>query len=146
MGVDVFKITADPIKPDDLFAGVVRDENGAVATFAGVVRNHSGDKQTDYLVYEAYPVMAEKKMAEIGDELKAQWGVVDVAMVHRVGKLEIGEISVLIAVASPHRAEALAACQYAIDRLKQIVPIWKKEVGVGGESWVEGPQAAYEGS
>ena len=65
-------------------------------------------------------------------------------MIHRVGKLEIGEISVLIAVASPHRAEALAACQYAIDRLKQIVPIWKKEVGVGGESWVEGPQAAYE--
>ena len=142
----MFKVTEDPIKPDDLFAGVVRDENGAVATFAGVVRNHSGDKQTDYLVYEAYPVMAEKKMAEIGDELKAQWGVVDVAMVHRVGKLEIGEISVLIAVASPHRAEALAACQYAIDRLKQIVPIWKKEVGVGGESWVEGPQAAYEGS
>ena len=146
MGADVFKITEDPIKSDDLFAGVVRDENGAVATFAGVVRNHSGDKQTDYLVYEAYPVMAEKKMAEIGDELKAQWGVVDVAMVHRVGKLEIGEISVLIAVASPHRAEALAACQYAIDRLKQIVPIWKKEVGVGGESWVEGPQVAGEGS
>ena len=85
-------------------------------------------------------------MAEIGDELRVQWGVVDVAMVHRVGKLEIGEISVLIAVASPHRAEALAACQYAIDRLKQIVPIWKKEVGVGGESWVEGPQAACEGS
>ena len=142
----MFKITEDLIKPDDLFAGVVRDKNGAVATFAGVVRNHSGDKKTDYLVYEAYPVMAEKKMAEIGDELRVQWGVVDVAMVHRVGKLEIGEISVLIAVASPHRAEALAACQYAIDRLKQIVPIWKKEVGVGGESWVEGPQAAREGS
>ena len=142
----MFKITEDPIKPDDLFAGVVRDENGAVATFAGVVRNHSGDKKTDHLVYEAYPAMAEKKMAEIGDELRVQWGVVDVAMVHRVGKLEIGEISVLIAVASPHRAEALAACQYAIDRLKQSGPIWKKEVGVGGESWVEGPQAAYEGS
>ena len=146
MGADVFKITEEPIKSSDLFTEVVRDENGAVATFAGVVRNHSGDQQTDYLVYEAYPAMAEKKMAEIGDELKAQWGVVDVAMIHRVGKLEIGEISVLIAVASPHRAEALAACQYAIDRLKEIVPIWKKEVGVGGESWVEGPQAAYEGS
>ena len=145
MGADVFKITEDPIEPGGLFADVVRDENGAVATFAGVVRNHSGDQQTDYLVYEAYPAMAEKKMAEIGDELKEQWGVADVAMVHRVGKLEIGEISVLIAVASPHRAEALAACQYAIDRLKQVVPIWKKEVGVGGESWVEGPQAAYEG-
>ena len=142
----MFKIIEDPIEPGDLFANVVRDENGAVATFAGVVRNHSGDKKTDYLVYEAYPAMAEQKMAEIGDELKEQWGVVDVGMIHRVGKLEIGEISVLIAVASPHRAEALAACQYAIDRLKQIVPIWKKEVGVGGESWVEGPQAAYEGS
>ena len=141
----MFKIIEDPIEPGDLFANVVRDENGAVATFAGVVRNHSGEKKTDYLVYEAYPAMAEQKMAEIGDELKEQWGVVDVGMIHRVGKLEIGEISVLIAVASPHRAEALAACQYAIDRLKQIVPIWKKEVGVGGESWVEGPQAACEG-
>ena len=99
----MFKITADPIAPSDLFAGVVCAENGAVATFAGVVRNHSGDKQTEHLVYEAYPAMAEQKMAEIGDELKARWGVVDVAMVHRVGKLEIGEISVLIAVASPHR-------------------------------------------
>lgn len=138
----MFKITEDPIEPGALFADVVRAENGAVATFAGVVRNHSGDQQTDYLVYEAYPAMAEKKMAEIGDELQEQWGVANVAMIHRVGKLEIGEISVLIAVASPHRAEALAACQYAIDRLKQIVPIWKKEVGVGGESWVEGPQAA----
>ena len=145
MGADVFKITEDPIAPGALFADVVRDENGAVATFAGVVRNHSGDQQTDYLVYEAYPAMAEQKMAAIGDELREQWGVANVAMIHRVGKLEIGEISVLIAVASPHRAEALAACQYAIDRLKQIVPIWKKEVGVGGESWVEGPQAADEG-
>ena len=141
----MFRITEEPIEPGALFVHVVRDENGAVATFAGVVRNHSGDKQTDYLVYEAYPAMAEKKMAAIGDELKARWGVVDVAMIHRVGKLEIGEISVLIAVASPHRAEALAACQYAIDRLKQIVPIWKKEVGTEGESWVEGPQGAYEG-
>lgn len=141
----MFRITEAPIEPGDLFVHVVRAENGAVATFAGVVRNHSGDKQTDYLVYEAYPAMAEKKMAAIGDELKARWGVVDVAMIHRVGKLEIGEISVLIAVASPHRAEALAACQYAIDRLKQIVPIWKKEVGVEGESWVEGPQGAHEG-
>ena len=141
----MFRITEEPIEPGALFVHVVRDENGAVATFAGVVRNHSGDKQTDYLVYEAYPAMAEKKMAAIGDELKARWGVVDVAMIHRVGKLEIGEISVLIAVASPHRAEALAACQYAIDRLKQIVPIWKKEVGVEGESWVEGQQGAYEG-
>lgn len=138
----MFRITEEPIEAGDLFVKVVRTENGAVATFAGVVRNHSGDKQTDYLVYEAYPAMAEKKMAAIGDELKARWGVVDVAMIHRVGKVEIGEISVLIAVASPHRAEALAACQFAIDRLKQIVPIWKKEVGVEGESWVEGPQGA----
>ena len=141
----MFKITQDPIEPNELFAAVVRDENGAVATFAGVVRNHSGDEQTEYLVYEAYPAMAEQKMAAIGDEIKARWGVEHVAMLHRVGKLEIGEISVLIAVASPHRAEALAACHYAIDRLKQIVPIWKKEVGVGGASWVEGPLAAGKG-
>ena len=81
-------------------------------------------------------------MAEIGDEIQRQWGIADVAILHRVGRLEIGEISVLIAIASPHRAEALAACKYAIDRLKEIVPIWKKEVGENGDYWVEGPVSA----
>ena len=89
--------------------------------------------------------MAEKKMSEIGDQAKKQWNIEDVAILHRIGRLEIGEISVLIAVASPHRAEAFEACRYVIDKLKETVPIWKKEVGENGEAWVEGPQAAFAG-
>ena len=103
----------------------------------------SGGKRTDHLIYEAYEDMAEKKMREIGDEVRSRWGIEDFSILHRIGRLEVGEISVLIAVSSPHRSEAFAACQYAIDRLKQIVPIWKKEVGEDGESWVEGPKAAH---
>ena len=139
----MFKITEDEIAYDALYQRVLSDANGAVATFAGVVRNHTGDKRTNHLVYEAYPEMAEKKMGDIGKEIEVRWGITDMSILHRIGKLEIGEISVLIAVSSPHRAESFAACQYAIDRLKQIVPIWKKEVGEDGESWVEGPNAAH---
>ena len=139
----MFKITEDEIASDALYQSVLSDANGAVAIFAGVVRNYTGDKRTDHLVYEAYPEMAEKKMEEIGKEIEMRWGITDIGILHRIGKLEIGEISVLIAVSSPHRAESFAACQYAIDRLKQIVPIWKKEVGEDGESWVEGPNAAH---
>ena len=138
----MYKITEDEISVDALYKTVLKDSHGAVVTFAGVVRDHSGDKRTNYLEYEAYTNMAEKKMAEIGDEIQRQWGIADVAIIHRVGRLEIGEISVLIAIASPHRAEALAACKYAIDRLKEIVPIWKKEVGENGDYLVEGPVAA----
>lgn len=138
----MYKITEDEISIDALYKTVLKDSHGAVVTFAGVVRDHSGDKRTSYLEYEAYTNMAEKKMAEIGDEIQRQWGIGDVAILHRVGRLEIGEISVLIAIASPHRAEALAACKYAIDRLKEIVPIWKKEVGENGDYWVEGPVSA----
>ena len=139
----MFKITEDEIASDALYQRVLSDANGAVATFAGVVRNHTGDKRTNHLVYEAYPEMAEKKMGDIGKEIEVRWGITDMGILHRIGKLEIGEISVLIAVSSPHRAESFAACQYAIDRLKQIVPIWKKEVGEDGESGVEGPNAAH---
>ena len=138
----MYKITEDEISVDALYKTVLKDSHGAVVTFAGVVRYHSGDKRTNYLEYEAYTNMAEKKMAEIGDEIQRQWGIADVAILHRVGRLEIGEISVLIAIASQHRAEALAACKYAIDRLKEIVPIWKKEVGENGDYWVEGPVSA----
>lgn len=138
----MYKITEDEISIDALYKTVLKDSHGAVVTFAGVVRDHSGEKRTNYLEYEAYTNMAEKKMAEIGDEIQRQWGLDDVAILHRVGRLEIGEISVLIAIASPHRAEALAACQYAINRLKEIVPIWKKEVGEDGDYWVEGPVSA----
>lgn len=140
----IFKITENPISPEDLYRQVRQDCNGAVVTFCGVVRNHANNKPTCYLVYEAYPEMAEKKMAEIGTQIAAQWAIEDVGIVHRVGRLEIGEISVLIAVSSPHRAQAFEACRFAIDRLKEVVPIWKKEVGENGEEWVEGPGAAAQ--
>ncbi len=142
----MFKITKAPISSDALFNYVLKDCHGAVVDFSGVVRDHSGDKKTDYLVYEAYEEMAERKMAEIGIEVKERWQIEDIAILHRIGRLEIGEISVLIAVASPHRVEAFAACQYAINRLKEVVPIWKKEVGEDGESWVEGPRASLAGA
>ena len=142
----MFRISKDPIRPDDLYRDVLRDCNGAVVTFCGVVRDNSGGRRTDYLVYDAYEQMAERKMAEIGAEAERRWKIRNIAMVHRVGRLEIGEISVLIAVASPHRAQAFEACHYAIDRLKEVVPIWKKEVGEDGTSWMEGPQPVAEGA
>ena len=141
----MFKIVEEPIAPDALYSSVLEDYNGAIVTFAGVVRNHSGEKRTDYLVYEAYKDMAEKKMAEVGDEVRTRWQVSNIVALHRIGRLEIGEISVLIAVGSPHRSEAFDACRYYIDRLKEVVPIWKKEVGEDGEEWVEGPRAAPAG-
>ncbi|MDP7496971.1 MAG: molybdenum cofactor biosynthesis protein MoaE [Roseibacillus sp.] len=137
-----FEVTDQPIPPDALYQEVLEDSDGAVVTFCGVVRDHSGEKRTDHLEYEAYPAMAEKKMAEIGEEIRQRWELGDLAILHRTGRLEIGEISVLIAVASPHRGDGFAACRYAIDRLKEIVPIWKKEVTPEGAYWVEGPTAA----
>jgi molybdopterin synthase catalytic subunit len=137
-----FEITDQRIAPDALYQEVLEDSNGAVVTFCGVVRDHSGDKRTDHLVYEAYPAMAEKKMAEIGEEISQRWELGDVAILHRIGRLEIGEISVLIAIGSPHRGDGFEACRYAIDRLKETVPIWKKEVTPEGAYWVEGPTAA----
>ncbi|MBI2951212.1 molybdenum cofactor biosynthesis protein MoaE [bacterium] len=138
MKEDIFRITEDPIPPDALFDLVRSDADGAVVTFAGVVRDNSLGRETEHLVYDAYRAMAEKKLREIGAEIRAKWGLDRVAILHRVGRMEVGEISVLIAVASPHRREAFEACHYAIDRLKQTVPIWKKEVWKDGETWIEG--------
>ena len=138
----MFKIVEREIQPDALHGEVLKAYDGAVVTFSGVVRDHSGESRTDYLEYEAYAPMAEKMMAEIGAEAAARWKTKEIAVLHRVGKVEIGEISVLISVASPHRAEAFQACSYVIDQLKERVPIWKKEVGADGTYWVEGPHAA----
>ena len=135
-------ITEEEIDPRELAARVLEPRDGAVVTFAGVVRDHSGSRRTLHLEYEAYHGMAEAKMAEIVGEAMGQWPVGDAAIVHRVGHLEVGEVSVLIAVASPHRGEAFAACRYIIDRVKEVVPIWKKEVAADGSEWVEGPVAA----
>ena len=133
----MYLITTEPIDAEALYRAVLRDRDGAVVTFHGVVRDHSdGDKAVRYLEYEAYPDMAEARMRAIGDELRARWGVEEVAMVHRIGRVEIGEASVVIAVAAPHRGAAFDACEYAIDTLKATVPIWKKEVFADGEVWV----------
>lgn len=143
MADDVYKIQTEKIKPDALYHAVLSDSDGAVTTFAGVVRDNTKGRGTSYLIYDAYKEMAQKKMREIGDEIKDRWDVDRVGMLHRIGRLEIGEISVLIAVSSPHRKASLEACHYAIDRLKQTVPIWKKEVWTdGGEAWIEGDPSA----
>jgi molybdopterin synthase catalytic subunit len=131
-----FKIVDRPIDVAALADEVLTDYDGAVCTFQGVARRFSRGREVVHLEYEAYPEMAERKMAEIGDELRVKFGVERVAIRHRTGVLAIGEASVAIAVASPHRREAFTACQYAIDRLKQTVPIWKKEVWSNGEQWI----------
>ena len=112
---------------------VSRDDAGAIATFTGTVRNRSRERDVLYLEYEAYEGMAEQTMAALADELKARHGLTEIAIHHRVGRVEIGEPSVVIAVSAPHRGAALAACKEAIDTLKQTVPLWKKEVYEGGE-------------
>lgn len=144
MSGDLYHIQEGPISADALHDAVLRDSDGAVATFAGVVRDHSMGRKTSYLVYDAYREMAEKKMEAIGREVKSRWEVDRVGMLHRVGRLEIGETSVLIAISAPHRKAALEACHYAIDRLKETVPIWKKEVWTDGEEWIEGDPSAAQ--
>ncbi|GAA5347017.1 molybdenum cofactor biosynthesis protein MoaE [Planifilum fimeticola] len=136
---DLFVVTEKPLSADRLIRLVSNPRAGAVLTFVGTVREWTQGKQTLYLEYEAYKPMAEKKMKEIADEISKRWPDVRVAMAHRVGRLKIGEISVIIAAAAPHRGDAFTAGRYAIERLKEIVPIWKKEVWADGSEW-KGPQ------
>ena len=117
---------------------VTTSGDGGVVTFQGVVRDNARGKQVRLLEYDAYVEMAEQQMSQIAAEVKARWEDATVAMVHRIGRLEIGECSVVVAVACPHRGEAFEACRYAIDTLKSTVPIWKKEIYADGEEWVEG--------
>lgn len=132
----VFRIVDEPLDASALAEYVRTDECGAVCTFLGVARRFSRGREVVHLEYEAYPEMAERKMRQIAEEIRERWDIERVAMLHRSGELAIGEASVAIAVASPHRREAFEACQYAIDRLKTIVPIWKKEVWSNGEQWI----------
>ena len=131
-----FRLTGEPLSLDAVVREVARDEAGAIATFLGTVRNRSRNRSVLYLEYEAYEGMAEELMAELAGELAARHELSAVAIHHRVGRVEIGEPSVAIAVSSPHRAAALAACKEAIDTLKGTVPLWKKEVYEGGEEWI----------
>ena len=137
-GEDFFRLTRDPIPTHDLTRQLTAPEDGAVVVFEGVVRNHSRDGKTLFLEYEAYEPMALRKMEEIGREMREKFPVDGIGMIHRLGRLEIGETSVAIVVTSAHRAAAFEACRYAIDRLKQIVPIWKKEHFEDGAVWAEG--------
>ncbi|MBI1745832.1 MAG: molybdenum cofactor biosynthesis protein MoaE [Acidobacteria bacterium] len=117
-----------------------QDSDGAIVTFDGVTRNHSRGKAVLYLVYEAYESMALKQMYELRDQARQRWPITDMALIHRLGRLEIGESSVFVAVTSPHRRAAFEACQFGIDTLKRDVPIWKKEFYADGEAWIEGQE------
>lgn len=136
-----FWLTEEPLSLDAVAELVTAPDRGAIALFSGTVRGVTGEQETDHLEYEAYAGMAEQILAQIGAEIQEQWPqVLDVAIVHRIGRLEVTESSVMIAVATAHRQGVFDACAYAIERLKQIAPIWKKEVGPGGDYWVEGPR------
>ena len=134
----VIRITHDALDRDALVAAVSHPGVGGVVIFEGVVRDNARGKQVRYLEYDVYPEMAIQQIRTIIAEAEKLWGVERVAVAHRIGRIEIGEASVMIVVATPHRAEAFEACHYIIDTLKTTVPIWKKEVATNGEEWVEG--------
>ena len=131
-----FRLSETPLSLEDAVAEVRTDEAGAVATFVGTTRKRSRDRDVLYLEYEAYEGMAEQVMSELASALKARHELCDIAIHHRVGRVDIGETSVVIAISAPHRAAALTACHEAIDELKVTVPLWKKEVYEGGEEWI----------
>ncbi len=133
-----FALTRDPIDPRALETRVLQGHDGAVVTFQGVVRNNTRGRETLRLEYECYEAMAIRKMAEIGREIASQHAISRIAMVHRLGTMEIGEASVVIVVAAPHRKPAFDAALEGINRLKRLVPVWKKEFFADGEVWVEG--------
>ncbi len=133
----MIQVTTQELVPERIVEGLKKGTYGAVVTFLGVVRDFSDGRKLLYLEYEAFPEMAEKKLAEIAQEVKERWSLEDIALYHRTGKLKVGEVSLVVAVAAPHRREAFEACQYAVDRLKEKAPIWKKEVWEGGSAWVE---------
>lgn len=133
-----FALTRDPIDPHALEIRILQGCDGAIVTFQGVVRNNTRGRATLRLEYECYEGMAIRKMAEIGREIASQYAISRIAMVHRLGTMEIGEASVVIVVAAPHRKAAFEAALEGINRLKRLVPVWKKEFFEDGEIWVEG--------
>lgn len=131
-----YLITDKPIHVNECVEHVTRNEAGAINTFIGTVREFTKGKRTLYLEYQAYPSMAEKKLKQIGDEIARKWENTETVIVHRVGRLEISDIAVVIAVSTPHRNDAFEASRYAIERIKEIVPIWKKEHWEDGTRWI----------
>ena len=138
MPVSQVAVTSEPLDTDALVTLVDAEGDGAVVTFAGLVRNHNQGRRVQFLEYEAYEPLAVRALQRIVDEARDLWPAARVAAHHRLGRLEIGEASIVIAAASPHRADAFAACRYTIERVKQIVPIWKREYFDGGDVWLEG--------
>jgi molybdopterin synthase catalytic subunit len=136
-----FLLTPDALNTAAIVASVSSAGCGAVASFIGVVRDHNAGRRVEWLDYEAYPGLAVKTFERIGAEAAARWPSAALAIHHRVGRVAIGEASVVIAAASAHRADAFAACRYAIERIKQIAPIWKHEHFDGGDVWIEGATA-----
>jgi molybdopterin synthase catalytic subunit len=133
------RVQASPLSLDEAAAAVADPAAGAVCIFAGAVRDHSEAGDVTGLTYEAWDELAERRLRELADELRDRWSIRRVAILHRVGTLEVGETSVIVAVSAPHRADAFEACRHGIERLKEDVPIWKKEGLVSGEAhWVMG--------
>jgi molybdopterin converting factor subunit 1 len=141
---DIIVLVREPIRPREIMENLKAPEDGAAVVFDGFVRNNFKGRRTLYLEYEAYEPMAYSKMREIGAQIRAQFSIHRLAIVHRLGRLEVGETSVFIAVSAPHRAAAFDACRYAIDTLKRTVPIWKKEFFAGGAVWAEGEALPQE--
>ena len=141
--IPLLAIGREALQLERLVAAVARDRgaDGAIASFLGVVRNHNAGRGVRYLEYEAYEPLAIKVFERIEGETRDRWPGVRLALHHRIGRLDIGDASVAIAAASPHRADAFAACRYAIERVKQIAPIWKHEFFEGGDVWIEGATA-----
>jgi molybdopterin synthase catalytic subunit len=135
----MIELCDEALSPERCLEAVRVAGSGGIVTFIGCVRDHSEGKSVSYLEYEAYEPMAVAKLRQVADEACERWPVQRVAIQHRVGRLEIGEDAVVIAVACPHRGDAFEACRYIIDRIKEIVPIWKKEHGPDGATWVGGP-------
>jgi MoaE-MoaD fusion protein len=146
----LFEVTEKPLSLDEVASRLLAPDRGGITVFAGTVRGitpagdgSDGEFATDYLEYEAYPEMAELVLAQIAAEAQTRWPDISaLAIVHRIGRLAVGETAVVVAAAASHRQNTFAACQYAIDRVKQIAPIWKREVGADGAVWVEGPESS----
>ena len=132
----MYRVTEKALELQELIEFVADPGAGAVATFIGTARNHNEGRKVLSLDYEAYPEMAEKELAQLGQEAQEQWNLCRLAIVHRVGPVQIGEPSVMIVVSAAHRQDAFAACRFAIEEIKKRVPIWKKEVFEGGEVWI----------
>ena len=137
----MFEVTTEPLDARRAESAVTHARAGAISTFTGIVRDTSRGRTVTHLEYEAFAEMATAQMRKIADEIADRWPETRVAMAHRTGRLEIGEASVVVSVSAPHRVAAIAACQWGIDRLKESVPIWKKEHAADGTYWIEGDEA-----